>query len=296
MTENKNNALHDDLKKALAGVRQKRNFQPKEWADKKAGILNQYCKDHGLKAAVVSISGGVDSSVILALAHRAMCLEGSPLKKVVGVAQPIHSTEKIWKRALELDQHFPKAQIITVDQTPVYDLLKPIVEKALGTPGGDFANGQLKSYMRTPVGFYTAQLLSQQGTPAIVIGTGNKDEDGYLFYFCKAGDGVADIQLISELHKSEVFAVGRVLNVPQTILEAPPSADLWEGQSDEDELGFSYDFVELWTSYLDMTDSEKTQLKGGLGKEALEQFETLGEKAAAVHRRNKHKEHYPLNI
>lgn len=58
--------------------------------------------------------------------------------------------------------------------------------------------------MRTPVGFYAAQLLSQNGTPAIVVGTGNKDEDGYLFYFCKAGDGVADIQLIADLHKSEV--------------------------------------------------------------------------------------------
>ena len=52
---------------------------------------------------------------------------------------------------------------------------------------------------------------------------------GYLMYFCKAGDGSVDIQLISDLHKSEVFAVGRVLGVPTSILVAPPSADLWEG-------------------------------------------------------------------
>lgn len=47
--------------------------------------------------------------------------------------------------------------------------------------------------MRTPPAFYVAQLLAQQGTPAVVIGTGNMDEDGYLYYFSKAGDGVSDI-------------------------------------------------------------------------------------------------------
>lgn len=60
------------------------------------------------------------------------------------------------------------------------------------------------------------------------------DEDGYLCYFCKAGDGVVDVQLIADLHKSEVFKVSRFLGVPETILSAAPSADLWDGQSDED--------------------------------------------------------------
>ena len=106
-----------------------------------------------------------------------------------------------------------------------------------------FANGQLKSYMRTPINYYTAQLLSAKGYPAIVLGTGNKDEDLYLCYFCKAGDGVVDVQLISDLHKSEVFQVGRLLGVPHHILEAPPSADLWEGQTDENELGEFFIFL-----------------------------------------------------
>lgn len=97
-----------------------------------------------------------------------------------------------------------------------------------------------------------AQLLSQNGQGCVVLGTGNYDEDGYLYYFCKAGDGmfcsfiflwlillvgVADIQLINDLHKSEVFAVGRELAVPDSIIKAPPSADLWNDQTDEGELG-----------------------------------------------------------
>ena len=59
------------------------------------------------------------------------------------------------------------------------------------------------------------------------------DEDGYLRYFCKAGDGVVDVQLIADLHKSEVFQVAKYLEIPEEIRVAPPSADLWEGQTDE---------------------------------------------------------------
>lgn len=293
---NNNLKLHPDLQKALARDRARRNFSVKNWIEKKTDILNEYARKNGLKATVVSVSGGIDSAVTLGLAHYAMSKEGSPLKRVVGIAQPIHSTDKIWKRALELRESFKNAEIFTVDQTSVYDLLKNTVDSCLSIQGGQFASGQLKSYMRTPVGFYTAQLLTQEGTPAVVIGTGNKDEDGYLFYFCKAGDGVADIQLIADLHKSEVFAVGVELKVPESILVAPPSADLWDGQTDEGELGFPYDFVELYTEYLDYSEEAKEQFKKQLSEEALKQFNETGEKALKVHLRNKHKEKYPLNL
>lgn len=71
--------IHDELKKELQEIRKKKNFVAKEWADKKAAILNDYCRKHGLKATVVSVSGGVDSSVILALCHHAMSLEGESI-------------------------------------------------------------------------------------------------------------------------------------------------------------------------------------------------------------------------
>eukprot|EP00957_Ditylum_brightwellii_P197159 15021551-Ditylum_brightwellii.AAC.1 len=88
------------------------------------------------------------------------------------------------------------------------------------------------------------------------MGTGNQDEDGYLAYFCKAGDGVVDVQLISDLHKSEVYTVSKALGVPEATVVAPPSADLWDGQTDEDELGFTYDFIELFTgAYLPLDEA-----------------------------------------
>jgi len=288
--------LHDDLKKLLEKDRTRRAFDAKAWIDRKTDIFNEYLRKAGLKGCVVSVSGGVDSAVTLGLMHTASKKENSPIKRVVGIAQPIHSTEKIWKRALELQAAFPSSEIFTVDQSKIYDQLHELVETSVNIKGGFFATGQLKSYMRTPVGFYVAQLLSQEGFGSVVVGTGNKDEDGYLFYFCKAGDGVCDLQLIADLHKSEVFAVGRELGVPQSILVAPPSADLWEGQTDEDELGFSYDFIELWTEYLAYTEEMKQEFRKECSDDAFKQFMETGERARLVHNRNRHKEKYPLNL
>lgn len=193
---------------------------------------NDYLLKSGLRACVVSVSGGIDSAVTYALMLEAAKLPGSPLKRTLGIAQPIHSTSAVWKRAYEL--RTLGGEIITVDQTRLYDQLVGLVQGAMQPPLKDsvFANGQLRSYMRTPVkcvvlatsasrshslfvSFYVAQLLSANGFPCIVLGTGNYDEDGYLRYFCKAGDGTVDVQLIADLHKSEVFAVARELGVPQ---------------------------------------------------------------------------------
>eukprot|EP00767_Chilomastix_cuspidata_P005404 gnl/Chilomastix_cuspidata/5622.p2 GENE.gnl/Chilomastix_cuspidata/5622~~gnl/Chilomastix_cuspidata/5622.p2 ORF type:complete len:215 (+),score=115.85 gnl/Chilomastix_cuspidata/5622:219-863(+) len=120
--------------------------------------------------------------------------------------------------------------------------------------------------------------------------------DGHVHHNCKAGDGVADIQLIADLHKSEVFAVGRLLGVPDAILAAPPSADLWEGQTDEDELGFGYDFVELYTELLAMGADRARELLAPLSPAAAAEFRRLGDMCHGVHRRNRHKETYPINI
>jgi len=289
--------LLPQLKEKLEAVRAKRNFQAKEWVDKKTDLLNEYMRNAGLKACLVSVSGGVDSAVTLGLLKRAQKKEGSPIQRVVGIAQPIKSTEKIWRRALTLQKAFD-AEIITIDQSELHTQLQKIADEAIGIKGGDFASGQLKSYMRTPVNFYVAQLLSQQGTPCIVLGTGNYDEDGYLYYFCKAGDGVADVQLINDLHKSEVFKAGHELGVPEEILRAPPSADLWNDQTDENELGFTYDFVELLTEFLRFSEEEKTEFVKSFSSniEVLNQWERLKKKAETIHRRNSHKEKYPVNL
>jgi NAD+ synthase (glutamine-hydrolysing) len=288
--------MHIDLKKELEKIRNEiRKFNVDLWIDKKTDMLNDYMKKFGLKACLVNVSGGVDSAVTLALMLHASKKPNSPIKKVLGIAQPIASTENIWKRALECGKVLG-AEVITIDQTDIHYSLVNKVENAIKIKGGIFANGQLRSYMRTPVAFYVAQLITQEGLPCIVLGTGNYDEDGYLFYFCKAGDGVADIQLIADLHKSEVFKVAEKLGVPKSILTAPPSADLWEGQTDENELGFNYDFIELYTEYLKFSEDEKRKFQERICKEAWNEFITIAEKANQIHKKNSHKAHFPLNL
>ena len=96
---------------------------------------------------------------------------------------------------------------------------------------------------------------------------------GYLAYFCKAGDGVVDVQLIADLHKSEVFKCAEYLGVPMRIVNAKPSADLWEDQEDEKELGFTYDFIEFYTgSYLKLSEDEKKSFLDNLNNYSHKEF------------------------
>jgi NAD+ synthase (glutamine-hydrolysing) len=280
----------------LEQYRKDRNFNAKDWVKEKCAMFNDYMKKSGLKACVVSLSGGVDSAVTLGLMNYASKMAGSPIKVVAAISQPIHSSAWAYNRAKECAEGWG-IEMYTVDQTDQHTRLVNLVDKAVGITGKPFATGQLRSYMRTPVGYYVAQLISQEGNPCVVMGTGNMDEDGYLAYFCKAGDGVVDIQLIADIHKSEVFAVGKELGVPESILIAAPSADLWEGHTDEGELGFTYDFVELYTGhYLKLSPAEQKKFLNGLSKAAKDQWGKWSAACTAVHNRNKHKIGGPKNL
>jgi NAD+ synthase (glutamine-hydrolysing) len=288
--------MHTDLVAKLEAYRATRGFDVEKWTNDKCKMFNEYMASCGLKAAVVSISGGIDSAVTLAMVKHASKMEGSPIVKVLGVCQPIHSSAWAANRGAETAVALG-CEHITIDQTELHNQLSGIVDTAVGIEGAPFSKGQLRSYMRTPSMYYVAQLLSQAGTPCVVMGTGNMDEDGYLAYFCKAGDGVVDVQLIADLHKSEVFKVGAFLNVPEATLVAAPSADLWEGQTDEDELGFTYDFVELYTGgYLPLDKAAQEEFLASVSTEAKEQFEMWGTTCSTVHRRNAHKFDSPKNL
>jgi len=283
--------LNPQLTQALEKVRKARNFVVADWVEKKCQMLNEYMSKCGLENCVVSVSGGVDSAVTLALLKHAQRQQGSPIKRVIGIAQPIHSTAKIQDRAYELCKSL-ESECVTIDQTSLHTQICEIVQKNTGLKGTPFADGQLRSYMRTPVNFYVAQLLGK----CIVLGTGNLDEDGYLLYFCKAGDGVADVQLIADIHKSEVFLVGHHLKVPKSILIAAPSADLWDGQTDEDEMGVTYDFVELYTEWKKLPEDQRKAFLSSLSVESLAFFKEKGNRIEEIHQRNRHKLVYPLNL
>lgn len=288
--------LHPELQRTLEEYRKVRAFDPAAWVEEKCQKFNHYLKRNHLSGAIVSVSGGVDSAVTFALLDRCSKLENAALKRFIAVAQPIHSSDWALNRARELCDTYNHG-LIVIDQTDIHDSIVSRVTDKFNVEGSQYATGQLRSYQRTPVNYYLAQLLTQQGNPAVVMGTGNQDEDGYLAYFCKAGDGVVDVQLISDLHKKEVFQVGEYLGIPKSILEAQPSADLWEGQTDEEELGVSYDFIELFTGfYLKLSRKDQKKYKNSLSDEACKEFHNLSKKCRKIHRQNKHKLNYPKNL
>jgi NAD+ synthase (glutamine-hydrolysing) len=271
----------------LKVYRDEKAFDPQKWVEEKTGLFNNYLKANGLSGAVVSVSGGVDSATILMLLKHTLEMSDSALKNIVALSQPIHSSDWAFARASELCD-VAGIPLTMIDQTDIHKMLVAKFTEATGSEGNSFTQGQLRSYLRTPANYYAAQLLSSEGFPAIVIGTGNQDEDRYLAYFCKYGDGAVDVQLIADLHKSEVFKVAAYLGVPQSILVAPPSADLWDGQTDEEEMGFSYDFIEFYTGYY-LKAVNPQWILGKLSEESKEEFLKFEALCTQIHKRNAHK-------
>lgn len=286
--------MSNTLQYYLNKYRDDRNFNPAVWVTMRSQQLNDYMKRCGLENVVVSVSGGIDSAVVASVACYASNMANSVIKKVILISQPIHSSG--WTKTNTADlKNVLGTEVIEIDSTEVYNLMHSRVRESLGSTGDNlFADGQLKSYLRTPVNYYVSQLVGK----CIVLGTGNKDEDGYLGYFCKAGDGVVDLAIIDDLHKSEVYKVGRFMEVPRSILSCAPSADLWEGQTDEEELGMSYDFIELFTGYylgLETTDKQKEFIDSLTENDKVEFMEKKA-KAERIHNQNKHKFHIPFSF
>lgn len=303
--------MNQELNNLLIQYRKQLNFNPKEWIEIKIQRLNEYMEINNLNGIVIGLSGGVDSAVSFMIANLAKQQKNSPIKIVLPVLMPYHpfkgkeTTSRALKQCEYANVNPFFCPIGGITNTMSINMGKSMSDwlsrqhniNGVKSLPSRFAKGQLQSYIRTPHLYFATQLLSDNGFRSIVLGTGNADEDGYLAYYCKAGDGVVDIQLINDLHKSQVFEVAKECNVIDDIINAKPSADLWEDQSDEDELGFSYDFVELYTGYyLKLTDNEKKNMLVNLTENSRKEFKLMESKCVAVHFRNKHKLNGIINL
>lgn len=288
-------ALHPDLAGTLQALRRRRAFAVERCVEAKTALLNAYLTESGLQACVVGVSGGVDSAVALGLACLASAQPGSPIRKVVAALMPLFVSDGATNqdialaRGREVAERFG-VQAITVDLSSGHGMVKSAVDEALGAAGGPWASGQLVSYLRTPALYYLASLLTQQGFPSVLLGTTNRDEGGYIGFFGKASDGMVDIQLISDLHKSEVYQVARRLGVPASVIDATPTGDVFDGRTDEEMIGASYDFIELYTLYLALdSDAARSRLEGQWSEDARGQFEALRARLDALNGYNAHK-------
>lgn len=204
-------------------------MNPEETSQKLVTWIRQKVNDAGRSGAVFGISGGIDSAVVAGLCKRAFpdnCL---------GVLMPCHSNPRDAEHAgLVADKFDIPIRLVPLDN--VDDALRRVLhdDNELGQ-GKRTAETNARVRLRMVTLYYLAAHYNY-----LVIGTGNRSELA-TGYFTKYGDGGVDIEPLGNLVKREVYQIGAYLGVPQPIMDKPPSAGLWAGQTDEDELGITYD-------------------------------------------------------
>lgn len=203
-------------------------------------IVN-WLKDYAINAKVngfvVGVSGGIDSAVTSTLCAqtglRTLCLE-----------LPIHQAQSHVDRKREhiqqLKSRFSNVESLNVDLTNAFETFKNDLPNFENHPHQQLTLANTRARLRMTTLYYFAGIHG-----LLVAGTGNKVEDFGVGFYTKYGDGGVDLSPIADLMKSEVYALGHYLKVPNSILTAQPTDGLFgDSRTDEDQIGASYDELE----------------------------------------------------
>lgn len=198
--------------------------------DRVAGLITEFLKEHvGERRAIIGLSGGVDSSTVLALLVKAVGRE-----RVFGLIMPDSTTtpaQDIWDAVELANSLMIRWRMIYIDE----------VYRAFMKDLGEYdrvAAGNLRARIRMATLYYHANTMN-----GIVVGTGDKSEI-LLGYFTKYGDGGVDILPIGDVYKTEVRELATYVGVPGSIASKRSSPRLWAGQEAESELGFTYEVAD----------------------------------------------------
>ena len=190
-------------------------------------FVADYLANTGMKQYVLGLSGGVDSSLVAAICKNAVGKD-----KLTCIMMPIESHPSDLEDALELARDLDLNYIVIDGSKSYQETVKQFEKQGIELDVATKAN--LKVRIRMTILYAYAQKVS-----GLVIGTDNADER-YTGYFTKYGDGGVDLLPIVHLVKSEVVEASKILGIPSELAERVPSAGLFEGQTDEKEMGISY--------------------------------------------------------
>jgi NAD+ synthase len=207
----------------------------------------------GLSGAVIGLSGGIDSAVVAVLAKKAFN------DRLLCVMMPSHySSSSSVDDAKELAEKFD----LKYEIEPIGDLIKAYAQNQNST---NLRIGNFSARMRMSILF---DISARER--ALVLGTSNKSEL-MLGYGTLFGDLASAINPIGDLYKSEIFEFAEYLGVSESIIDKQPSADLWEGQSDEEDLGYTYAQLDnALREYVENRLSREEMIESGFEVELVE--------------------------
>jgi NAD+ synthase len=199
--------------------------------------LKTYIETSKTKGFVIGVSGGIDSAVTSTLAAET----GFPL---ICLEMPIYQNDKEVDRAKKhidfLKENYPNVNSVKTELTTVFDTFIAAMPEVENEENRKMGLVNTRARLRMTTLYYFAALNNY-----LVLGTGNKVEDFGVGFYTKYGDGGVDISPIADLVKTEVYMLGKELNVINDILIAPPTDGLWgDERTDEDQIGASYPELE----------------------------------------------------
>jgi NAD+ synthase len=223
--------------------------------------LKDYATNANVNGFIVGISGGVDSAVTSTLCAQTglttLCVE-----------MPIHQDSTQVSRGREhieqLKKRFTNVKNVETDLTLVFETFKKEVPSSENEAKLSLSLANTRARLRMTTLYYLGGIHG-----LLVAGTGNKVEDFGVGFYTKYGDGGVDISPIADLMKSDVYALGGYLEIPESIQNAEPTDGLFgDSRTDEDQLGASYDELE-WA----MLEADKFEKNENFTKREKEVFE-----------------------
>lgn len=207
-------------------------INPQEEVEKIVSFLKQTFVNQKIEKVVIGVSGGIDSTASLFLLARAC-----PLENIIPVHMPFFDENFAGQKSLAEKTGIPEINFQTVS-------IKSIVMQTAETLGIDLNSPNTEDKIRLGNLMARTRMIIlydlAKKNKALVCGTENKSEK-LLGYFTRHGDQASDIEPISHLFKTQVRELAKYLKIAKEIIDQPPSAGLWLNQTDEDQLGFSYE-------------------------------------------------------
>jgi len=251
-----------------------RNIDLKKEKQKITNFIKTYFKDAGFSKGIIGLSGGVDSSLIAYLA-----VETFGKENVIGVLMPYKTSSQDSFDDGKLGAETLGIKYYIHDITPMVDAYFDTYE----SDAGRLRKGNMKARARMCTLY---DLAAKEH--ALVLGTSNKTEL-LLGYVTQFGDGACALEPLGCLYKSEVWKLAKMMGVPENIIKKIPTADLWEDQTDEEELGLSYtDADEILYALYEEKASIEELLSQGFTQEQIQHI-------ISIVNRNRFKQSIPPN-